>query len=241
MKNIILLFLLLIQPLISCKDFTNKKLKVIYETKIDIPEPSGLALSFDKKNLWTVSDENSLVYLMSLDGKIKKRFNVNAEDLEGISTINDATIAVISEKSREIIFLDTEGIELFRRKVFDSHKINNGPEGISYNENNNHFFIVNEKNPVLLIEYDREFQEIKRTKINFVKDLSGSDYEENTNKLWIISDESKLILKCNVDGSINKKYKVNIDQIEGIAVDEDAKKIFLVSDKEEKLYILEIK
>lgn len=216
-------------------------LKIVYETKINVLEPSGLTLSSDGKNLWTISDENSCVYLLSFEGKILKSFEINAKDLEGITTINDSTIAVISELSSKIIFLSINGKELFRKQLFISSRINNGLEGIAYNKNNKHTYIVNEKNPTLLIEYDSLLNEVKRIKLDFAKDLSGLDYIEENNELWIISDESKLIAKCTIGGKVKESYSVNIQQIEGIAVDVKSKRIYLVSDKEEKLYILEIK
>ena len=49
-----------------------------------------------------------------------------------------------------------------------------------------------------------------------------------------------MIAKCSIDGGVLEKYKVRIDQIEGVAVDEVNKKIYIVSDKEEKLYVFEI-
>jgi uncharacterized protein YjiK len=243
MKKIlfVIIFLSINTLLVFCSGTDNQKLKITGEFKLKVPEPSGLALTKDGKHLWTVSDQNSTVYLISLKGKIEKKFVVNAEDLEGVEVINDSTLAVISERSGEILLLNKNGIEIARKKLAFDGKDNMGPEGISFNPKNNHYFIVKEKNPKILIELDEKFKEIKRTNIKFADDLSGLDFSSKLNSLWMISDESKMIAKCDVAGNILEKYKVRIEQIEGIAVDETNKKIYIVSDKEEKLYVLEIK
>jgi len=236
---IYVLFLFANALFVFCGEYKNDNLKIINEYKVNIPEPSDLAFSVDKKSLWTVSDENSTVYLISLKGKIKKSFTVNTEDLEGIAVLNESTIAVVSERSNEIILLNTDGKEISRHNLGFRKKGNVGLEGIAVN--NNHIFVVKEKKPRVLIELDKKFNELKRKEITFASDLSGLDYVQDTNDLWIISDESKLIAKCSPDGTLKEIFNVDITQIEGIAVDTKSNKIYVVSDKEEKLYVLEMK
>ncbi len=240
MKRIfmILIIALLNSLLIFCGG--NNKLKIAEEYKIKVPEPSGLALSFDKKKLWTVSDDNNMVYLISLQGKIEKYFTVDAEDLEGITVIDENSIAVVSEHRGEVLILSNDGKELTRRKLSLKSKKNAGLEGIAYDLKTKRFFVVQEKKPKILVEYNSQFKEIKRTELNFADDLSGLCYIVETNDLWIISDESKLIAKCTTDGKIKSRRNVSVNQIEGIAVNPETKKIYLVSDKEEKLYVLEM-
>jgi len=52
------------------------KLKLLSKFELEIAEPSGL--TFDKANntLWTVSDENSTIYEISLEGKILNYFTI---------------------------------------------------------------------------------------------------------------------------------------------------------------------
>jgi len=240
MKRIlsILVFVVFNSLLLFCGG--NNKLKSSQEYKLNIPEPSGLALSYDKNKLWTISDANSTVYLMSLQGKVEQSFSVDADDLEGITVIDENSIAVVSEQSGEVLILSNYGKLLSRHKVSLKSKKNTGLEGIAYDANAKRFFIANEKNPKLLIELNSKFEEIKKTKINFARDLSGLCYTAESDDLWIISDEDKLVAKCTVDGKIKTQRNVAITQIEGVAVDTQSKKIFLVSDKEERLYVLEM-
>jgi uncharacterized protein YjiK len=57
----------------------------------------------------------------------------------------------------------------------------------------------------------------------------------------LVSDESKSVAKCSSDGQLKEKYSIPIKQAEGIAVDYENKKIYVISDSEEKLYVLEMK
>lgn len=215
------------------------QLKKIAEYKVKIAEPSGLTITKDKKYLWTVSDQNSTAYLITLDGKIIKSLKVNAPDLEAVTIINDTTIAVVSESSGEIMFVGYSGKEQKRFSTSYINKNNTGLEGIEFDKKSDHFFIIKEKNPAYLIEYDKNFNELSRKELNFASDFSGVEFTAETNQLWIISDENKSLFLCNKKGDVIETYKVKITQIEGIAIDVKSRRIYFVSDKEEKLYIFE--
>ncbi len=110
-------FLFTVLLAISCKnkkEETVKTLNFSISEKIPVPEPSGIDLSYDEKGFWIVSDENSKVYLIDSWGKEVKSFKVNGEDLEGITLIDDSTLAVVLERTREVVILDTSGNELKR-------------------------------------------------------------------------------------------------------------------------------
>lgn len=212
------------------------KLLLKSSEKISIPEPSGLALSYDKNYLWSVSDQNSTVYLMTKSGKVLKYFTVQSEDLEGITVIDSLRIAVIAERTREVVVLDTSGNELSRNKFALKGRLNEGLEGICYHKGLCKFFIVNEKRPGLFITTDSTFNIISSEEIMFAKDYSGLAYDDFDNSLWILSDESKRFYKVNEKGNVLREFKIFIEQPEGIAVDGKNKKVFIVSDKTERLY-----
>ncbi len=217
------------------------RIKKVGEYNLKVPEPSGLAIAFDNKSLWTVSDGNSTVYNITFEGKIIRQFKVTGIDLEGITVIDENTICVIQEARRELLFVDYEGNEKNRVKIdFDGER-NSGFEGITYDSKNKNYYIVNEKKPVVLIKTDKNFQIINSFKMKEVKDLSDVFYDTKNNILWLISDESHMVLKCKPDGTIIQKYKVNIKQIEGVCIDKDNKYLYLVSDPENRLYKFELK
>jgi uncharacterized protein YjiK len=242
MKRLIVTILLVIFIVPCCEGGEKgNKLKILAEYNLKIPEPSDLSLSADGKNLWTVSDKNGCVYLISLEGKVKKKYSLDTEDLEGITVLNDSSLAVVSEKNREVIFINNYGKEYFRKKLPFNGADNRGPEGIAFDSKTKNIIIVKEDNPRVIIRYDAKFNEINRTGIDFLKDLSGIDFVDQTNEIWLVSDESKSVTKCSSDGELKEKYSIPIKQAEGIAVDYQNKKIYLVSDSEEKLYVVEMK
>jgi uncharacterized protein YjiK len=149
-------------------------------------------------------------------------------------------LAIVKEISMEVVITDFYGNKISTTSFEINGSRNSGLEGITYNPSKQHFYLINEKDPVLLIETDQALREISRKKIKNVKDLSGISYSLKENCLWLISDEDKEIIKSSLEGEFIKKYKIDVDQAEGIAVDDKNNLIYVVSDKEEKLYVFEI-
>ena len=205
-------------------------------TPIKVPEPSGLALSFDGNYLWTISDEDSKVYKIDKLGKIISNFSVSGEDLEGIAVIDSVRLAVILERSREVVIIDTLGKELRRKRFELKGRLNEGLEGICYDTNKKDFYFVNEKSPGLLIKTDSSFAEIFRNELKIAKDYSDIFFAKDDSTLWILSDESKKIIQTDLNGKKIIEYSINVDQPEGLVVDYKNKKVFIVSDKKEELY-----
>lgn len=218
-------------------DQTEFSPEFVTNYKLSLPEPSDLALSIDGKSLWTVSDSISAVYKISFDGHILKQIAVDGYDLEGVTQINDTTLAVILERDRTIVIVDTNGVELNRVKINKSGELNLGFEGITYNSDNKHLYIVNEKEPGELIEIDENYDIVKETILTFAKDYSGINYNKDENGFWIISDESSMLAKCDINGNVINSFSFKLRQIEGVAVDKKNKLIYLVSDPEEEMYI----
>jgi uncharacterized protein YjiK len=254
LKIIILLFPLILTGCDKIKFGSGEKIKPSETYSLKIPEPSGVALHNGK--LWIVSDRNSTVYKTNLKGEIESEFKLGKADLEGITVIDDSLLAVVLEISRKVVITDFYGNEIFRTSLEVEGSKNSGLEGITYNSSNGHLYILNEKDPVLLTETDRELNEMSRIEIKDVKDLSGVSYSAKENCLWLISDEERKIIKFPLPLSeengisespslregfrMGSEYRITIDQAEGIAVDDENNLLYVVSDKEEKLYVFEI-
>lgn len=222
--------------LVSCEQ-ENKNLSIV----LSIPEPSGLAYDTFRNKLWSVSDETSRIYLLNINGEIIKSFEIPDEDLEGITLVNDSTLAVLSEEKRNVVFVSTSGDIIDRKPVYDNGIFNNGPEGIAYDTNNKIYWVANEKNPAMIIKYDSLLNEIERKEIDFVSDVSGLCYDSIDNCLWMISDEDKKILKLDVEMNIMESFDTNVIQMEGVAIDHKDNVIYIISDREEKLYRFKLK
>jgi len=224
------------------KELNNKNtvksgLKFEKEIMIKVPEPSGITFNKTNNSLLIVSDESSRIYKLSLDGKIIDSLEVNGFDLEGITYINDSTLATILERERTVVILTDEGKELSRFDIDLYGKPNSGLEGIAYNSKNNRLYILNEKSPCLLLVLDLTGNVLSKKELKIAKDLSGIFIDESKNEIWITSHESKSVYQCKADGTVINYYPIDIPQVEGIAIDFNSKKIFLVCDKTESLLV----
>ena len=219
---------------------THDKITLLARYDIPVIEPSGLTLTSEQNGFWTVSDEDSSLYKLDSYGMIIKKIKVNGFDLEGITVIDGATLAIVLERTREVVILDTAGTELKRVKINLDGELNLGLEGITYNENTKHFYIVNEKDPPLIIELDGDLNEVRRDTIKFAADVSGIFYDENDNMLWILSDEDQMVVKTDLELNIITKFKLSVIQPEGITVNSTGDRMYIISDREEKLSVYKI-
>ena len=239
-----LFFILITTILISfCKENEHpaeNPISYIGAYAISVPEPSGLDLTYEENGFWTVSDETSTVYKLDNEGNVVNTIKADGFDFEGITVIDETTIAIVLERSREIVILDTSGTELKRIKLNLEGELNSGIEGITYNPKNGHYFVVNEKKPSLLLELDDKFEILHIDTLKFSKDVSGIYYDEANNVLWILSDENQLIVKTDLNGNLIEKTNITIVQPEGITIDKEGKRLYIVSDNKETLYVFEI-
>jgi len=241
--NYLSVFLFTILMTISCNKKGEEKSKTLtfsIAEEIQVPEPSGIDLTYNEEGFWIVSDEDSKVYLVDSWGKKVRNFDVNGKDLEGITVVDDSTLAVVLERTREVVILDTSGKELKRTSLDLEGELNSGLEGITYDRKEKKFYLLNEKKPQLLITLDKNLVELKRDTINFSKDVSGIFFDGNDNTLWILSDESQSIYKTDLSGNPIEEFKIKITQPEGITINKTRTKLYIVSDKTENLYVFDL-
>ena len=56
----------------------------------------------------------------------------------------------------------------------------------------------------------------------------------------MLSDESQLVIKTDLNGKLIEKFEITIPQPEGIALSEDGRKLYIVSDNKETLYVFNV-
>jgi len=228
--------LLLISVVLSSCDKDAKKtqiqLELVKEIDLPVKEPSGLCYSANSNAFYTVSDNTAKVYKLSLTGALIETKSYKGDDLEGITVDpNSGDIYVVEERKRELVKLNSNGVEISRKHLdIEINSINKGLEGITFNPKNNHIYILNEQNPGLLLELDATGNVIKQTELDFAIDYSGIYYEQTEDVLWVVSDKSKSVNKCTLDGKKIISYKIKESKAEGIVVNPDSKKIYLVLD-----------
>ena len=234
-KNALIIFIaILITP--SCDDYKKTHLELEASYKIKVSEPSGLSINDSGTALYTVSDKTSIVYKLSLTGDVLQTFDFKGSNLEGVSTYTKNKLLLAEESSKKIVVLDlvTGGSSNHKIKYKNNDK-NSGIEGVTFDNNSNTIFILNEKNPGKLIRLRNDFSVLSKYKLNFAADYSGIFYENSSNQLWILSDQNKTVNKCTLSGELIESYKIKVSQPEGIAVTDNY--IYIVCDEKAKLYV----
>ena len=238
MKIIFYFLVLAICLCTSCeKEATNSsQLELLNSYSIDVPEPSGLAISGNV--LYTVSDNTNNVYKLNTSGLVLQTIEFDGNDLEGVSNYTNGKLLLAEERTKKIIELTiTTGDYLSHQMNYDNDEPNAGIEGIAYNSNQQIIYFLNEKSPDKLFKLNSSFSIIESYDLNFANDYSGIYYDSSTNLLWIVSDESQTINKCTLEGEQLDSYSINVNKPEGIVVTND--KIYIVSDSQERLYVFQ--
>ncbi|MEA3445122.1 MAG: SdiA-regulated domain-containing protein [Bacteroidota bacterium] len=223
--------------LFSCnKNETFPELKLIQTIDIGISEPSGICVAKEGRSLYVVSDDENRIVEISTDGEFVRQIIIGKADYEGITfDSNTGTIWLADEQNRLLLNIDTLGYFMMNVQVPGSNQENSGIEGLSYNHDKKEFYLIIEKDPGKLIIVDSLFN-IKNTyELDFAKDYSGCFYDSGDNALWIVSEQSMLLVKCNLEGIPTQRYTFSEKGIEGIAI--SGNKIFMVSDGLNRLFI----
>lgn len=257
MKSIKLISILFISVLLftmtnSCKKTPvdnppvkpTGELEKLDEFDLDVTEPSGLSFGPNGETLFMVSDNTNKVYETDLQGNVIRELAYVGSDLEGVSfNEENQIVAVAEERKRQIVFLDyPNGIEQERFDIATGGSTDNkGLEGISFNTNNSAYYLVNEDVPGELIVWNKQFGNISTTELRFASDYSAIFVDKRNGLLWIVSDESQALYKCDYNANVLKEYALPYTKFEGIAVDIEQQLVYLVNDKSFKLFVFKIK
>jgi uncharacterized protein YjiK len=141
---------------------------------------------------------------------------------------------------------------------------NKGLEGITWNTATGTIFVMKEKAPGLLVEISSDLRTIQSHQLLNEKngfrdsdvgadDLDFSDicYDPSRDRFWIISDkaerlflydwkENKVLQSAKLSYGKDHKYQ-KIKKPEGVVIDPEAKRLYVVSDEEARLYVFDIR
>ena len=216
----------------------ENKLTLLSQVPVNIFETSGLAIFKDDQFL-TISDSLNVVYLINTSGEILRTLEYEGKDTEGIAydpLTND--LFIVEEKTNEVVQLDTNGIEINRFPVPLENEIKkHGLEGITYNPNNDHLYVVSEKYPSILFELTKSGEVIGSYELNFAEDYSSVFYDPHLDLLWILSDDSETLTKTTLQGVKIITYTTGIKKGEGVVVNSEANKVYVITDQDSSLYI----
>ncbi|MEZ5145914.1 MAG: SdiA-regulated domain-containing protein [Bacteroidales bacterium] len=240
MTRHLLLFVLLISIAISCKkdNPSDSSLKQIASYNVNLAECSGLS-KYLNDNFLTVSDTLEKVYVIDKTGNVLDSLSYEGQNPEGVVyDSKSGHVLVVEENTNEVVELDGSGEELSRFTVtVNNIYVKHGLEGITLNPENDHFYLVSEKSPGLLFEFTRDGQELNRHTLSFAKDYSSVFYDESLKKLWILSDDSGTVTRCSLSGGAEQTWTTGINKGEGLIVESSSKRIYIISDSDQKLYV----
>lgn len=217
----------------------GETLTLLYSQSLKVKEPSGLALDPERKTLWAVGD-NGDVYQLSLKGEVLTRFRDVGADLEGIAfSPVDSTLWVVDEADNSLIQLSRSGHRLVRHQVALRSENNKGLEGICL-DTLGRVFVVNEKKPGLFIALAPDLGIERQLGLTFAGDYSDLAFDAQGNDFWVLSDEDRALFLWHPDRGVLRTFALPFTNPEGVAIDAVARRLYLVSDAEHRLYVFEL-
>ncbi len=251
MKVTIMFFIspLLAIPIIlfsGCKDNNDAdppkshNLVLVKSYSLAIGEPSSVVFDVSGKYLWIVGGQKERIYQTNLTGEIIQTLDYKGIDPEGIvCDKRDSTLWVVEEYDRELVHLDTLGLELNRAQIPVDGNDNDGPEGAVFDDNS-HLMILKEKLPSLAVETDSVFNLIRLKEITFADDVSDITWNPNTKTFFIVSDQSRGVYEWTFDRGVINSYSLPSNKYEGIAIDPNNGLFYLVNNDLATLDIFEL-
>ncbi len=225
------------EPVATVIDSSIIPLVQLAQYSTSVPEPSGLYYNSKTNSLWTVSDGNGTIYEIDFTGKVLRSIVIPSSDLEGVTFSTNCDTFYVAEETNQLItkYL-TNGNKLYSFPCNVATVISHGPEGVALNTTNNHLWVLNEKDPCMLLEYVNK-TELWRKQINYTLDCSDIFYDKQLDCIWMVSDESKQVVKLSKTGERISAYSVPLTKMEGITIVQD--KIYLINDSNGILYVFQ--
>ena len=147
---------------------------------------------------------------------------------------------------------------------FAGDEENKGLEGITCNAHTSTVFVMKEGRPGVLVEVSRNLRTIKNHRVlnedNGFRDtnlsgdkidFSGISYDVTRRAFWIVSDkarrvylydwEANRVIHSSPLGYGKDGDYAEVEKAEGVAVDPQANRLYVVSDKEARLYVLDVR
>jgi len=227
--------------LVSCRpeSFIIDTSSILETYSMGIPEPSGLSYSSDKETLFTVSDQG-MAYEISLTGETIRELPFTGDDLEGITVDPlSSDIYLCEEGKGTLIKLNSLGVLQNTYNILNNPG-NSGLEGLAFNNALQEIYLLKEKSEGLLIKYSINNNTKTEIKLNFADDYSGIYYNSVSEKLWIVSDESRTLSQCTLSGVELKHIELPISAMEGVVVNDEETEAYVVSDLNKKLYKIDL-
>ncbi|MDH1264605.1 MULTISPECIES: SdiA-regulated domain-containing protein [unclassified Pseudomonas] len=220
---------------------------------------SALTYDPDRQSLFTVTNQNTQLIELSLEGEILRRIDlVGFNDPEAVEYISPGLYVITDERLQRLIKVRVDD-STTRIDANSAQQLslgigltgNKGFEGLAYDPEGERLFVAKERNPVRIYEVhgfphtnpQRPFAvhvvaNEERDAGLFVRDLSSLQYDDRTGHLLALSDESRLVLELNAEGKPisslsllagQQGLKESVPQAEGVAMDNEGG-LYLISE-----------
>ncbi|MCH9655658.1 MAG: SdiA-regulated domain-containing protein [Planctomycetes bacterium] len=217
----------------------------------------------ESRRLFCIDPEGRLLSTLEIDNRGLEGITFDAEgrvwvvdeDVSKIIGYDRLTGTPITDRRLK----DIEGYSAIAKHFEDA--ANKGLEGITFDSLRSEFLLLKEAKPGLLIAISSNLERIVAvTRLNErngftadkVKskklDFSGMCYDAVHDLLWIVSDEAKRVYtfdrnqKCVIQSFALKNGPSGrkIRKAEGVALDPESKRLYVVSDQDAALYVFRI-
>lgn len=240
----------------------------IWDKQAGFREPSGLAVAAGSGVLWSVSDDTPAAFRLEKGGDLDgPALDIpGLEDPEGVA--HDATggrLLILSEEAASVFVLPIDpagpATEVALLNMDNAQILVDAlggdlgalsPEGITLDPRTGRVYIVNERNPRILIEISADLQTILNAErlldtrgfwsagvSDWHLDVSGLSYDHRRNGLWITSDVGKCVFFLPLNGGFASKIDLawtddgeirSVENAEGISLNAAGNRLFVVSD-----------
>ncbi|MCS6933763.1 MAG: SdiA-regulated domain-containing protein [Chitinophagales bacterium] len=169
-------------------------LHVTYKKHIPIPEPSDICYSPSTQSYFIVSDKGVL-YEVDTNLRFVRKADLAGYDFEGVYADSNK-VYVCDETMRRVFALNVRTLQQEEVRPVPYHGGRNlGYESITWNPARNCFVMAIEKDPTRLVEFDRQFVQLREVNLKNKGDISSLTYYNNF--IYALSDEKRVVYRLH--------------------------------------------
>lgn len=225
--------------ILLCVAFRADKVSILKPTASfpsPVHEPSDVCLSPSGATMYIV-DDGGLLFESDLSGQILRKAPItkNYNDFEAVCTDGDR-ICVSAESDRKILVFDSKSLELIHVVSYDFNSLrNSGFESLTFNPEKQCFYMVSEKNPIVIRQYAADFRLLDEKVFVGASDVSAASWHDHA--LWLMSDEDRTLLKLDSSMEhIASSWRLPVLNPEGFFFD-TSNVLRVASDDMERIYL----
>lgn len=242
-------------------DLENHRVTIDAAVVEGIPDnASGLTFHPARKTLFTVINKPAQVAELTTEGKLLRTIPLRGvSDAEGITYQEGNFFFIADEGKHQMVRIeiddttteiDATSLPRFGLRIDAGRNV--GYEGVSWDSDNNRMFFVKEKNPLRIFEISGLWEMLDTGKLDLrinewlpespsnvmLRDLSSLTYHEESGHLFLLSDESRVLLEFDAAGDAVDMLvlragwhglKRTIPQAEGVAIGSD-RDVYILSE-----------